>query len=243
MATLFIADLHLSEEQPELTGQFLDFLHGPARDADALYILGDLFEAWLGDDLIPPFVQPILQALHALSDRGTAVYLMHGNRDFLLGREFCAQSGCTLLEEPAIIDLHGTPTLLMHGDLLCSDDHAYLALREQLRRPEWIAEFLAKPATERIAFARALRQRSRQESGQKSEQIMDTNPTTVSETMQRHGVSQLIHGHTHRPAQHRMTQGGKTAWRHVLPDWQTRAGVLLCDADGCRLRHLDELTA
>ncbi|HEY9148491.1 MAG TPA: UDP-2,3-diacylglucosamine diphosphatase, partial [Gammaproteobacteria bacterium] len=144
MSTLFISDLHLSGERPETIRLFLDFLAGEARQAEALYILGDLFEAWLGDDVILPEYQPVLEALKALSDSGVALRVMHGNRDFLLGERFAALSGCRLVDDPLVIDLYGTPTLLMHGDLLCSDDHAYQALRLQLRDPQWVAGFLSK---------------------------------------------------------------------------------------------------
>lgn len=243
MATLFIADLHLGVEDAQLNQRFLAFLSGPARQAEALYILGDLFELWLGDDLPPPFSLPIMDAMHRLVDSGVKLYLMHGNRDFLLGTGFCRRSGCTLLEDPCVIDLYGVPTLLMHGDHLCSDDHAYQAMREQLRNPQWISNFLAQSPEQRADFARELRARSRMESGQKSEQIMDVNQHTVIQTMQHHRVSQLIHGHTHRPAQHRLELNGMPAWRHVLPDWQQYPGLLYCDADGCELRHLDTLQA
>ena len=238
MATLFIADLHLSEDQPVPIARLLELLRHLPSDTEALYILGDLFEAWLGDDLIPPFCQPILHAMRQLTQQGIALYLMHGNRDFLLGPVFCQLSGGELLDDPAVIDLYGTPTLLMHGDRLCSDDLDYQAMRQQLRQPEWIATFLAKPAEERIAFARQLRQRSQQESRQKPEQIMDVNPDTVATTMQQHQVRHLIHGHTHRPAQHQLDLHGEPAWRHVLPDWQSQPGALRCDPNGCRLINL-----
>lgn len=233
MATLFIADLHLSAERPETTRLFLDFLENEARNAKALYILGDLFEVWLGDDLIPPEYQPVLDALRTLSDNGTAIYLMHGNRDFLLGEEFERMSGCQLIDDPLRIDLYGTPTLLMHGDRLCSDDLPYQAMRRQLRDPAWIAAFLAKPAQERIAFARELRERSRRETGEKAETIMDVNPQTVVDTLREYAVVQLIHGHTHRPATHHHELPQGTATRYVLPEWGTHGGALRCDADGC----------
>ena len=240
-ATLFIADLHLGPEQPQVNRLFETFLAGPARQAEALYILGDLFEAWLGDDLLLPFCEPLLQGLRGLTRSGVPVYLMHGNRDFLLGEGFCELTGCTLLEEPANIELYGTPTLLMHGDMLCSDDHAYLAMRQQLRDPDWIKVFLAKPPAERIAFARSLRERSQQENTMKSEQIMDVNQETVCATLRTHGLHQLIHGHTHRPAQHTFELDGQPARRHVLPDWQSAPGVLRCDAQGCQLLPLGEI--
>ncbi len=233
MATLFIADLHLSAERPETIRLFLDFLENEARGAEALYILGDLFEAWLGDDLIPPEYTPVLNTLRALNEGGTAVFVMHGNRDFLLGKEFERITGCRLIDDPLLIDLHGTPTLLMHGDLLCTDDLPYQTMRQQLRNPAWIETFLAKPAEERIAFARGLRERSRQETGEKTEIIMDVNPQAVADILEEHQVTRLIHGHTHRPATHHHELPAGSATRYVLPEWNEHGGTLRCDAEGC----------
>jgi len=233
LATLFISDLHLNGERPETIRLFLDFLAGEARTAEALYILGDLFEAWLGDDLVPPEYQPVISALRQLADSGVAIYVMHGNRDFLLGPQFEQASGCRLIEDPLHLDLYGTPTLLMHGDLLCTDDLPYQAMRQQLRNPEWINAFLTKSAEERIAFAQGLRERSRKETGEKAESIMDVNQQTVVRYLQEHGVKQLIHGHTHRPATHRHRLDGDEAIRYVLPEWHEHGGALRCDANGC----------
>ncbi|HEY0635142.1 MAG TPA: UDP-2,3-diacylglucosamine diphosphatase [Gammaproteobacteria bacterium] len=235
MTTLFIADLHLSKEQPELLRLFLAFLQGPAAQADALYILGDLFEAWLGDDLVLPEYQPVLDALCQLTASGVPVFVMHGNRDFLLGQRFAAATGCTLIDDPTVIQLYGTPTLLMHGDLLCSDDVPYQQLRTQLRDPKWIAQFLALPARERIAFAQKLRQQSKEETRYKVESMMDANNTTVSDYLMQFGVTALIHGHTHRPAVH---EHGDGTTRYVLGDWHAdHAMVLVCDETKCRLVH------
>lgn len=234
MITLFISDLHLSGERPETIRLFLDFLGNEARQADRLYILGDLFEAWLGDDVILPEYQPVIEALKALNDSGTEVLVMHGNRDFLLGEGFEQMSGCRLIDDPHRIELNGSPTLLMHGDLLCTDDHAYQALRQQLRDPEWIAQFLQKSPQERIAFARELRERSRKETGAKSETIMDVNNDSVAKYLQHYDVARLIHGHTHRPDSHTHSINGNTATRHVLPDWHSHGGMLRCDERGCR---------
>jgi len=233
MSTLFISDLHLNAERPETIRLFLDFLAGEARTAEALYILGDLFEAWLGDDLVPAEYQPVLTALKALADSGVVIYVMHGNRDFLLGTQFEQASGCHLVEDPLYLDLYGNPTLLMHGDLLCSDDLPYQAMRQQLRAPDWISAFLAKPAAERIAFAQGLRERSRMETGEKAESIMDVNQQTVTRYLQEYGVKRLIHGHTHRPAIHRHQLDGDEAIRYVLPEWKEHGGALRCDAEGC----------
>ncbi len=233
MSTLFIADLHLSAERPQTIRLFLDFLAGEARSATALYILGDLFEAWLGDDLVLPEYHPVLNALAELVDSGTAVYVMHGNRDFLLGESFERMSGCQLIDDPLRIDLYGTPTLLMHGDLLCTDDLPYQTMRQQLRDPAWIGAFLGKSAEERIAFARELRERSRRETGEKTETIMDVNPQTVEQTLRQYDVTQLIHGHTHRPATHQHQLDATSATRYVLPEWTDLGGALRCDAEGC----------
>ena len=234
MSTLFISDLHLSSERPAIGGLFLQFLNEQAAEAEALYILGDLFEAWLGDDIIAPEVQAILDAMHRLSDSGTAVYVMHGNRDFLFGKRFAELSGATLLDDPFVLNLYGTPTLLMHGDLLCTDDLPYQAMRQQLRQPEWIKGFLAKSVEERIAFAQSLRQRSKKETGEKDEAIMDVNADTVLEYVERYGISRIIHGHTHRPAIH---QDGDIE-RCVLGDWYRQGSVLSCDKDGCTLETI-----
>ena len=231
MSTLFISDLHLSAERPAIGGLFLQFLSEQAPKAKALYILGDLFEAWLGDDLIPPEVQPILDALKGVSDNGTPVYIMHGNRDFLLGREFAMRCGATLIDDPYILNLYGTPTLLMHGDLLCTDDLPYQEMRRMLRDPAWIKEFLGKTAEERIAFARSLRERSKQETGAKAGEIMDVNAATVADYAERYGISRIIHGHTHRPAIHR----DGAIERCVLGDWYAQGSVLSCDRSGCTL--------
>ena len=234
MCTLFISDLHLSSERPAIGGLFLQFLNEQAPQAEAVYILGDLFEAWLGDDVIAPEAQAILDAMRRLSDGGTALYVMHGNRDFLLGKGFAELSGATLLDDPFVLKLYGTPTLLMHGDLLCTDDLPYQAMRQQLRQPEWIKGFLAKSVEERIAFAQSLRQRSKKETGEKDEAIMDVNATTVQQYVERYGISRIIHGHTHRPAIH---QNGNIQ-RCVLGDWYQQGSVLRCDSDGCSLQTL-----
>jgi len=239
MATLFISDLHLSAEQPDTVGLFLDFLAKRAPGAEALYILGDLFEAWLGDDVLLPGYGPVLEAMKRLSEGGTRLYVMHGNRDFLLGQRFEQLSGATLIDDPAIIDLYGTPTLLMHGDQLCSDDKPYQAMRAQLRDPQWIEAFLAKTPQERIEFARELRERSRKETGEKTEAIMDVNADTVRRYLQQHQVNHLIHGHTHRPAVHHIDMDGRSAVRHVLHDWYgDGGGMLVCDEAGCTLQAI-----
>lgn len=234
MSILFISDLHLSSERPAIGGLFLQFLNEQAPHAEALYILGDLFEAWLGDDVIAPEAQAILDAMHRLSDSGTAVYVMHGNRDFLFGKRFAELSGSTLLDDPYVLNLYGTPTLLMHGDLLCTDDLPYQEMRKMLRQPEWIKGFLGKSVEERIAFAQSLRERSKKETGEKDEAIMDVNTDTVAEYVERYGISRIIHGHTHRPAIHH----ANGLERCVLGDWYQQGSVLRCDRNGCTLQKL-----
>jgi UDP-2,3-diacylglucosamine hydrolase len=236
--TLFISDLHLDAERPAITELFLQFLRGPAAGADALYILGDLFEAWVGDDDRSAHHERVIEGLHELTRRGVPVQVMHGNRDFLLGTEFAAASGAALLAEPAVIDLYGTPTLLLHGDILCTDDHDYMQFRAMVRNPAWQQEFLAKPLAERRAMAHQAREQSRCSTAGKREQIMDVNPDAVTAALRRHGVHRLIHGHTHRPATHRLTVNNQPATRIVLGDWYEQGSVLHCSATGCHLQQL-----
>ena len=235
MTTLFIADLHLSGERPAVIDRFLAFLGEQATQADALYILGDLFEAWVGDDCIPDEYRPVLAALRERTDAGLAVYLQHGNRDFLMGKDFEAATGCRLLPDPVLIDLYGTPTLLLHGDTLCTDDRPYQEMREQFRDPAWIAEFLGRPAEERLAFARQLRETSRDATAGKDEAIMDVNPEAVVARAREHGAERIIHGHTHRPDRHEHMLDGGLVERYVLAAWSENSGdVLVCDPEGCR---------
>ena len=237
--TLFIADLHLDPERPETTRLFLDFLARRACQTDALYILGDLFEAWVGDDDDTPMNRDVIRALRACAESGTPVFIMHGNRDFLLGEEFARQSNCTLLADPAIIDLYGTPTLLMHGDLLCTDDTEYLQFREMVRDPRWQSEMLSRPLEERRRLAADMRRTSREQTGGKPESIMDVNPGVVTAIMRDKQVTRLIHGHTHRPAIHDPGIPGKMAQRIVLGDWYMRGSVLECTRAGCHLEVVD----
>jgi UDP-2,3-diacylglucosamine hydrolase len=235
--TLFVSDLHLDPERPTVTSLFLAFLARAAGAADAVYILGDLFEAWIGDDDDSAPGPEVCAAIRHCSGAGTPVYLMHGNRDFLLGTDFAARSGGTLLEEPAVIDLYGTPALLMHGDLLCTDDTEYLQFRNRVRSTEWQREMLSRPLEERRTLARDMRAASRAQNSGKPESIMDVNPAAVNEVMQRHGTSLLIHGHTHRPAIHEIRLDGKPARRIVLGDWYEQGSVLVCTPQGCSLQE------
>ncbi|GGA69757.1 UDP-2,3-diacylglucosamine hydrolase [Arenimonas soli] len=238
MSLLFVSDLHLDVARPATTRAFLDLLEGDARRAEALYILGDLFEAWVGDDDPGEPGASVCAALKALSESGVPVFLMRGNRDFLYGQRMAERCGATLLPDPCVVDLHGLPTLLMHGDLLCLDDTAYQAFRRQVRDPAWQQGFLAQPLAARQAFAAQARAASREHQQGASESIMDVTPAAVAETMARHGVSRLIHGHTHRPAMHTLYVDERPALRVVLGDWYDQGSMLWLDPDGLRLETL-----
>jgi len=235
---LFISDLHLSDERPEITAFFSHFLKRDAARAQALYILGDLFEVWLGDDAVLPGYQPVLAGLRTLTDSGIPVYVMHGNRDFLIGDGFVQQTGCRLLADPTVIDLHGKRTLLMHGDTLCTDDVEYQRFRSQVRDPATQRQFLALPIDERISVARHYRSESRERNSYKTAEIMDVNQSAVSDIMRQHGVYRLIHGHTHRPAVHNFTLDQHAAQRIVLGDWYEQASILKCNSRECRLASI-----
>jgi UDP-2,3-diacylglucosamine hydrolase len=232
VTALFISDLHLTAGDAETTRRFVDFMDGPARTADELYILGDLFEAWLGDDDDDPRLQPIVAALRNLTAAGVACSLMHGNRDFLLGQKFCAATGTRLLGDYERITVHGQPVLLTHGDLLCTDDTRYLTLRAELRSLEWQREFLAKPLAERRQIASDLRQLSATEIAQKSDYIMDVNQAAVESAMREHDVTLLLHGHTHRPGVHRFDLGAREATRIVLGAWYHEASIVRWSGEG-----------
>jgi UDP-2,3-diacylglucosamine hydrolase len=238
MATLFISDLHLDPERPDITSQALEFLESEARGADALYILGDLFDAWVGDDDPEPEKRRVVAALKRLTDDGPPCFFMRGNRDFLVGEGFAEASGCTLLADPTLIELHGTRVLLMHGDTLCTDDHEYQALRKMVRNPDWQRAILARPLHERLALARQLRETSAASMSGKAMEIMDVNQEAVIAAMRKHGVYTLLHGHTHRPAIHRFEADGHDAVRIVLGDWYAQGSLLSWDADGYVLQRL-----
>jgi UDP-2,3-diacylglucosamine hydrolase len=220
----FIADLHLSPAKPATLAAFSRYIAGPARSADALYILGDLFDAWPGDDaLASPAVQPVVQALASLGAAGCKLSFIAGNRDFLIGDEFAKAAGLTLLQEPAAIELDGKAYLLMHGDSLCTDDVAYQKLRAMVRDPAWQAAVLAKPLAERLAMAIDARQQSEESKQVKSSEIMDVNGEALAACLRGAGYADLIHGHTHRPAQHTLVVDGHDCRRWVLPDWHDKA--------------------
>ncbi len=223
----FISDLHLSFDKPKITHHFTHYLQTQARQAKAVYILGDLFDAWVGDD---DFTSPnghIRRELKKLTDSGVEVYLQRGNRDFLISERFARGTGVTLLDDYAIIELEGEKTLLTHGDLLCSDDIAYQAFRSKSRTLEWQQNVLSKPLWQRLLFARWYRIRSFFHKQQKSHYVMDVNQMTVEKVMQQHGCTRLIHGHTHRPALHKFNLNGQKAQRFALSDWNNNGGEVL----------------
>jgi UDP-2,3-diacylglucosamine hydrolase len=224
---LFISDLHLSETRPGANEAFFSFMEGKARSAEALYILGDLFEYWAGDDdLADPFNSLIAGFLQGLSRSGVKLGLMHGNRDFLFGERFCAATGAQLLEDPVVAPIGGVPTLLMHGDTLCTGDADYQKWRRIARSAEWQRDILSKPLAERRAIGRGLRDQSSGAVGEKAMDIMDVADSAVRDALHRHGVSRLIHGHTHRPGRHELEVDGRRCERWVLPDWYGRGGYL-----------------
>jgi UDP-2,3-diacylglucosamine hydrolase len=235
MAVFFISDLHLCTSRSDINQVFFDFLRGPAREAESLYVLGDLFEYWAGDDdLGEPFNRSIASALAEYSQSGPLLRFMHGNRDFLLGAEFARACGGRLIDDPHTLDLVGTPTLLMHGDTLCTDDLDYQKFRVQVRNPNWQKGFLALPLEQRKKQIEAVRQTSESEKTRKAPEIMDVNPRAVEATLREHGYPRLIHGHTHRPARHVHRVDGRSCERWVLADWYRAGSYLRCDERGCR---------
>ena len=238
MATLFISDLHLEPDRPDIGEQFLAFLAGRAREADALYILGDLFEAWVGDDDPSPYYAGMKDALRELSDSGVPVYFMHGNRDFMIGERFAAETGATLLPDPHRVDLYGEKVLLSHGDYLCTDDVEYQQVRAMTRDPQWQAMMMSKSIEERVAFARQARQQSQARSASMTEEIADVNEDAVEEAIREHGVDILLHGHTHRPAVHPFHVDERPVHRIVLGDWYEQGSMVEWDEDGPRLEEL-----
>lgn len=238
MTSLFISDLHLDDERPAITELFLDFLRGEASQAEALYILGDLFESWIGDDDDSALALRVQQAMAGLTARGVAGYFMAGNRDFLVGERFAATTGFRLLGDPTRIDLAGVPTLLMHGDTLCTDDVAYQQFRNLVRAPAWQQNFLAQPLEQRRAFARHAREQSRAHTGNAMAAIMDVTDAAVREAMAAQGVTRLIHGHTHRPDRHRFELDGVPVERVVLGDWYEQGSVLRVDGAALALEGI-----
>jgi len=235
MHSIFVSDLHLTPDRPRASELFFDFMSGAAARADALYILGDLFEYWIGDDnLGDPFNAAIAGALGAASGRGLPLYFMQGNRDVLAGQAFAERCGARLIADPTVIDLHGTRTLLMHGDTLCTGDSEYQKFRAYAHDPENQRKFLALPLEARRKQMLDWRAQSEQSKQGKVAEIMDVAPAAVEQALREHGHPRLIHGHTHRPARHLHTVDGRPCERWVLTDWYGRAGYLRCDRDGCQ---------
>ncbi|MGA4321121.1 UDP-2,3-diacylglucosamine diphosphatase [Ectopseudomonas hydrolytica] len=229
---LLISDLHLEEKRPDITRAFLHFLATRARQAESLYILGDFFEVWIGDDGMTPFQHEIAGTLRELSDSGTRIYLMHGNRDFLIGKRFCREAGCTLLSDPHRVQMNGEPVLLMHGDSLCTLDVGYMKLRRWLRNPLSLLILRNLPLATRQKLARKLRNESRAQTRMKASEIVDVTPEEVVRVMGEYGVRTLIHGHTHRPAVHELEVNGQPARRIVLGDWDRQGWALQVDGEG-----------
>jgi UDP-2,3-diacylglucosamine hydrolase len=234
--TLFISDLHLTPERPTQARLFRDFMQQKTPDCTALYILGDFFESWVGDDdLSLAFNADIAAHVRKRVDSGVPVFFMCGNRDFLAGPTLAQATGWTHLPDPTLVQLYGTPTLISHGDAYCTDDLAYQAFRGRVRDPAWQAAFLAKPLAERHAVAQAIREQSEQAKAGKQKTIMDVNSGAIRHALLEAGAVRLIHGHTHRPAKHLLEINGKTCARWVLADWYESGGYLTCNEKGCQL--------
>ncbi|MDY0248726.1 MAG: UDP-2,3-diacylglucosamine diphosphatase [Pseudomonas sp.] len=232
---LLISDLHLHEERPDITGAFLAFLQQHAKHAQTLYILGDFFEVWIGDDAITPFQRSIAEALSEVAATGTQIFLMHGNRDFLIGDAFCEQADCQLLKDPSVVQLAGEQVLLMHGDSLCTSDHSYIHLRRVLRNPLILFILRNLPLRTRQRLAGDLRQKSKTSTRMKASDITDVNHEEVARVMAQYKVRTLIHGHTHRPAVHDL---GNEKQRIVLGDWDTQGWYIEASASQLKLQPL-----
>lgn len=233
--TLFISDLHLSHDHPHSSAAFRRFVATLAPQAEAVYILGDLFEYWAGDDdRYDPFHAEVVAALQGLAATGIRIYLMHGNRDLLIGEELARAAGAALLDDPTLLDLYGTPTLLSHGDRLCTDDVEYQKFRAQVRDADFQKNFLAQPLAARKAYIEQLRRQSTAAKQDKDSAIMDVSDAAVAALLREYHYPRLIHGHTHRPRRHQHTVDGHRCERWVLSDWDQQAAALRCDAQGCR---------
>jgi len=238
---LFISDLHLAPERPDIIQLFVDFLNNQAVHVESLYILGDLVEYWLGDDDEAEGLNSVFDCMKQLADNGLKIYLMHGNRDFLMGEQLAQRAGCILINDPHIAHFNNIPVLLMHGDILCTDDTRYQELRLMLRNPAWQQDFLSKPLAEREAMALALRQQSKEETQSKAADIMDVNADAVTQAFVDHRVKLMIHGHTHRPSIHQLEVNGKPVKRVVLGDWYSQGSVLeFDDAEHFKLTSFNE---
>lgn len=237
MTTLFISDLHLDESRPQITRLFLEFLDRDASRADALYILGDLFEAWIGDDAPGDVGDQVANGLAQLHGRGVPCFFIHGNRDFLLGDAYARRAGMSLLPDPSLISLDGEDTLLMHGDTLCTDDARYQATRTLVRSPVWQRQFLSLPIEQRLQFAEQARAESRSYTRSLETALLDVNASEVERTFERRGIRRIIHGHTHRPAIHNTEIHGVAVERIVLADWHDESSALVVDGGAFRVLH------
>ncbi len=235
MTTLFISDLHLEAERPEIGNQFIRFLQTEATEAEALYILGDLFEAWVGDDDPNAHYATIKLAIRKLADSGVPVYFMHGNRDFMIGRKFANETGVEILKDPYPVQMYGQKALLSHGDAMCTDDVQYQRVRLMTRDPDWQQSMLAKPLKERLRIAEEARRQSLEQKLNLSMDIMDVNQGAVMRIINEHGVDVLLHGHTHRPDVHTVDLGNRKAKRVVLGDWYSQGSVVRWDLRGPKL--------
>jgi UDP-2,3-diacylglucosamine hydrolase len=238
VAALFISDLHIDESRPAITEQFLSFLAAEARDAEALYILGDLFESWVGDDAADTAQSAAITGLHSLTSQGVPCFVMHGNRDFLLAAQFCRMSGAELLPDPLIVTLYGEPVLVTHGDALCTDDRAYQRLRATVRDAGWQRQFLALSIASRRALAGAARVGSQAHTAAVEYAITDVNADSVAMALRGAGTATLLHGHTHRPAIHPLQVDGRPCTRIVLGDWYDQGSLLRWDRNGPELVSL-----
>lgn len=225
MATWFISDLHLALEETRITAGFYNFLLEP-QSGDTLYILGDFFNYWVGDDVQDPYADQIKEALRVTADRGVKIFMMHGNRDFLIGEQFCHESHTTLIEDPTLIDLDGEPVLVLHGDSLCTKDLEYMAFRKVARDEPWQTDFLSQPISDRIAYAEMARKQSQNNNSIKDMTMMDVTSEAVSKIFSDFDCCKMIHGHTHRPATHNWQNDGKDFQRIVLGDWYTHGWYL-----------------
>lgn len=239
MQTLFISDLHLEDQRPDITRAFFHLLDQFQGKVDRLFILGDFFEIWLGDDVLTDTARQVASRLKSFSDAGAGVYLMHGNRDFLLGEQYSAQCGAELLPEPTTIELSGRPCLLMHGDSLCTDDKPYMEFRAMVRNPLWQQGFLAKSVEDRIAFGRQARTQSQEDAKEKSTEILDVNQQEVVRVCEASRAPLFIHGHTHRPARHLVDTGKNQCERIVLGDWHQQGWYILANDAGLELVSFD----
>lgn len=232
MTIYFVSDLHLKPERPDLTRAFSHFLNTTAQGSEALYLLGDIFEAWIGDDTPTPTLEPVFNSLKQLSDQGCKIFFQHGNRDFLVGEAFAKSINASLLPEELTVDLPVGKTVISHGDQLCLDDIDYMQFRTMVRNPQWQQDFLSKSLEERLAIARHIRDASKERTAEKAEYITDVNQQAVTDLFIRAGVNLMIHGHTHRPCIHQHEVNGKQATRIVLGDWDKLGWYLKVDKQG-----------